>query len=163
MTCQEFPVYENIFKLLFMGKETHYVKTIFCMFRIKSFISITSFLKYFTKRYDNANEALIHNSLVSPYNLVFIVRKLECYCEFCENKNLKKKQALKCEYFLFKTWKSLFLRRSNEYTETTSKMKTVNSELTILQNVCLMKIYKWKMFDNSYDYLTLYFKCYYRT
>ena len=108
MTCQEFPMYENIFKLLFMGKETHYVKTIFCMFRIKSFISITSFLKYYTKRCDNVNEALIHNSLVRLYNLVFIVRKLECYCEFCENKNLKKKQALKCEYFLFKTWKSLF-------------------------------------------------------
>jgi len=106
MTCQEFPVYENIFKLLFMGKETHYVKK-FCMFRIKSFILITSFLKYFTKRYGNVNEALIHNSLVSPYNLVFIVRKLECNCEFCENKKYKK-QALKCEYFLFKTWKSLF-------------------------------------------------------
>jgi len=49
MTCQEFPMYENIFKLLFMGKETHYVKTIFCMFRIKSFISITSFLNIIQK------------------------------------------------------------------------------------------------------------------
>ena len=49
MTCQEFPVYENIFKLLFMGKETHYVKNIFCMFRIKSFILITSFLNILQK------------------------------------------------------------------------------------------------------------------
>jgi len=48
MTCQEFPVYENIFKLLFMGKETHYVKK-FCMFRIKSFILITSFLNILQK------------------------------------------------------------------------------------------------------------------
>ena len=46
------------------------------------------------------------------------------------------------------------LRRSDKYSETTSKMKTVTYELTFLQNVCLMKIYKWKMFDNSYDYLT---------
>jgi len=111
MTCQEFPMYENIFKLLFMGKKTHYVKTIFCMFRIKSFISITSFLKYYTKRCDNVNEALIHNSLVRLYNLVFIVRKLECYCEFCENKNLKKKTSVKMWIFLVQDMKVSFFEK----------------------------------------------------
>ena len=131
------------------------------MFRIKSLILITSFLNILQK-----DTTMLMRLLFITHSLAHTIwssssGSLSVIVNFVKTKSIK--TSFKMWIFLVQDMKVSVLRRSDKYSETTSKMKTVTYELTFLQNVCLMKIYKWKMFDNSYDYLTLYFKCYYRT